>query len=112
LVGATPFWQQMGLLIGCHGLDAGHRTNPESNEQGLGKISAHANPREYSILARGSESRARHLHYQGKNYVLINALGSHEVPDGEYLYNPAANQIEYQWAQGIGSDKAPAPQAR
>jgi hypothetical protein len=34
------------------------------------------------------------------------------VPDGEYLYNPAANQIDYQWAQGIGSDKAPAPQAR
>jgi len=50
--------------------------------------------------------------YQGKNYALINVLGSHEIPDGEYLYDRGTNQIEYQWAQGIGSDKAPAPQAR
>src|SRR5262249_35128912 len=50
--------------------------------------------------------------YQGKEYALINSLGSHEVPDGEYLYDPGTKQIEYQWAQGIGSDKAPAPQAR
>jgi len=50
--------------------------------------------------------------YQGKSYVLLNSLGSHEVPDGEYLFDRGSHQIEYQWAQGIGSDKAPAPQAR
>src|SRR4029077_10524466 len=50
--------------------------------------------------------------YQGKNYELINALGSRTIPDGEYLYDPATKQIEVQWVQGIGSDKAPAPQAR
>src|SRR5262249_62136022 len=50
--------------------------------------------------------------YQGRNYVLLNSLGSHEVPDGEYLFDRGSNRIEYQWAQGIGSDKAPAPQAR
>jgi hypothetical protein len=50
--------------------------------------------------------------YQGKNYILLNSLGSHEVPDGEYLFDNSTKQIEYQWAQGIGSDKAPAPQAR
>jgi hypothetical protein len=44
--------------------------------------------------------------------VLLNSLGSHEVQDGEYLYSAATGEIEYQWAQGIGSDKAPAPQAR
>ena len=43
--------------------------------------------------------------------VLVNSLGSHEIPDGEYLYDAGSKQIEYQWAQGIGSDKAPAPQA-
>ncbi|HYL68575.1 MAG TPA: OPT/YSL family transporter, partial [Candidatus Limnocylindria bacterium] len=42
----------------------------------------------------------------------INSLGSHEIPDGEYLYDPGTRQIELQWAQGIGGDKAPAPQAR
>jgi len=50
--------------------------------------------------------------YQGKTYALINSLGSHEIPDGEYLYDSGSQKIEYQWAQGIGSDKAPAPQAR
>ena len=38
--------------------------------------------------------------------------GSHEVPDGKYLYDPATRQIEMQWVQGIGSDQAAAPQAR
>jgi len=50
--------------------------------------------------------------YQGKTYALINSLGSSVVPDGEYLYDPGTKEIEIQWAQGIGSDKAPAPQAR
>src|SRR5207244_12794196 len=36
----------------------------------------------------------------------------HEVHDGEYLYDAGTHWIELQWAQGIGSDKAPAPQAR
>jgi hypothetical protein len=50
--------------------------------------------------------------YQNKSYVLVNSLGSSTIPDGEYLYDAGSNRIEYQWAQGIGSDKAPAPQAR
>jgi hypothetical protein len=43
---------------------------------------------------------------------LINAIGSRVVPDGKYLYDNSTHQIEIQWVQGIGSDKAAAPQAR
>jgi len=43
--------------------------------------------------------------YQGKSYVLVNSLGSHEIPDGEYLYDAGSKQIEYQWAQGSGATK-------
>ena len=50
--------------------------------------------------------------YQGKSYMLINALGSSVVPDGKYLYDADTHRIEIQWVQGIGSDKAAAPQAR
>ena len=50
--------------------------------------------------------------YEGKSYVLINAIGSGVVPDGKYLYDPGTRRIEIQWVQGIGSDKAAAPQAR
>ena len=49
---------------------------------------------------------------QGSNYILLNALGSPELADGKYLYNPATQRIEVQWVQGIGSEKAAAPQAR
>jgi len=50
--------------------------------------------------------------HAGSEYWLLNALGSKTVPDGKYLYNPQTKQIEVQWVQGIGSEKAPAPQAR
>jgi hypothetical protein len=50
--------------------------------------------------------------YKGKTYVLVNSLGNRELPDGKYLYDPTTSQIEIQWVQGIGSDKAAAPQAR
>ena len=49
---------------------------------------------------------------QGSNYILLNALGSPELADGKYLYSPATQRIEVQWVQGIGSEKAAAPQAR
>jgi putative OPT family oligopeptide transporter len=45
-------------------------------------------------------------------YVVLNALGSAELADGKYLYSPSSHRIEVQWIQGIGSEKAAAPQAR
>ncbi len=45
-------------------------------------------------------------------YVVLNALGSPVLADGKYLYSPASGKIEVQWIQGIGSEKAAAPQAR
>ncbi len=44
--------------------------------------------------------------------MLVNAIGTTTIPDGKYLYDPAAQKIEIQWVQGIGSDQAAAPQAR
>jgi len=46
------------------------------------------------------------------SYVLLNAIGSSTLQDGKYLYNPATGKIEVQWVQGIGSEKAAAPQGR
>ena len=47
-----------------------------------------------------------------KHYILLNAIGSTTLEDGKYLYNPDTRQIEIQWIQGIGSEKAAAPQGR
>jgi putative OPT family oligopeptide transporter len=48
----------------------------------------------------------------GTRYILLNAIGSTTLPDGKYLLNPATHQIEIQWIQGIGSEKAAAPQGK
>ncbi len=56
-------------------------------------------------------NKASTMHHKGE-YIVLNALGSSELADGKYLYSPASGRIEVQWIQGIGSEKAAAPQAR
>src|SRR3981189_2575900 len=112
LVGATPFWQQMGLLIGVTVSTLAIGTTLNLMNKGLEKYLPTQIPVNIQALPSGVKVERETFTYQGKNYVLINSLGSHEVPDGEYLYDASTRRIEFQWAQGIGSDKAPAPQAR
>ncbi len=45
-------------------------------------------------------------------YHLINAIGSATLEDGKYLYDPVTGKLAIQWIQGIGSEKAAAPQGR
>jgi putative OPT family oligopeptide transporter len=112
LVGATPFWQQLGLLIGVTVSTVAIGATLNLMNKGLERYLPTEIPVNIQSLPSGVKIERDTFTYQGKNYALINSLGSHEVPDGEYLYDPATSKIEYQWAQGIGSDKAPAPQAR
>jgi putative OPT family oligopeptide transporter len=112
LVGATPFWQQMGLLIGVTVSTLAIGTTLNLMNKGLEKYLPTEIPVNIQSLPSGVKIERDNFVYHGKNYELINSLGSHEIPDGEYLYDPGTKEIEFQWAQGIGSDKAPAPQAR
>ncbi len=52
------------------------------------------------------------LRHEGKTYAVINVLGSTTIPEGKYLLDPASGLVEMQWVQGIGSEGAPAPQAK
>ena len=112
LVGATPFWQQMGLLVGVtvSTLAIGGTLNLMNS--GLEKYIETQIPVNIQSLPVGVKVEREAFTFRGKHYELLNSLGSHEIPDGEYLYDPSTKGIEYQWAQGIGSAKAPAPQAR
>jgi putative OPT family oligopeptide transporter len=112
LVGATPFWQQMGLLVGVTISTIAIGATLNLMNKGLERYLPTQIPVNIQSLPAGVKVERETFAYQGKNYELINSLGSHEIPDGEYLYDPGTKQIELQWAQGIGSDKAPAPQAR
>ena len=112
LVGATPVRQQWGLLVGVTVSTFAIGITLGLMNKGLEKYIPTQIPINVQSLPVGVKVERATFEHRGKNYILINALGSGKVPDGEYLYDPDTKQIELQWAQGIGSDKAPAPQAR
>jgi putative OPT family oligopeptide transporter len=112
LVGATPVRQQWGLLVGVTVSTFAIGITLGLMNKGLEKYIPTQIPLNVQALPAGVKVERDTFEHRGKNYVLINALGSAQVPDGEYLYDPDSKRIELQWAQGIGSDKAPAPQAR
>ena len=112
LVGATPSRQQWGLLIGVTVSTIAIGATLNLMNVGLEKYIPTQIPLNVSALPPGVKIERDNFEYRGKRYALINALSSGVIPDGEYLYDPGSKQIEIQWAQGIGSDKAPAPQAR
>jgi uncharacterized oligopeptide transporter (OPT) family protein len=112
LVGATPRKQQWGLLIGVTVSTLAVGGTLALMNKGLEKYVPTQLQLDLAALPSGVKVEAQSFSYKGKNYELINALGSRVIPDGEYLYDPASKQIEVQWVQGIGSDQAAAPQAR
>jgi putative OPT family oligopeptide transporter len=112
LVGSTPFWQQMGLLIGVTVSTIAIGGTLNLMNKGLEKYLPTEIPVSITSLPTGAKVERESFTYKDKSYILINSLGSSVIPDGEYLYDRDTQRIEYQWAQGIGSDKAPAPQAR
>ena len=89
LVGATPFWQQMGLLIGVTVSTLAIGTTLNLMNKGLKRYMPTQIPVNVQSLPVGVKVERDSFTYHGKNYELINSLGSHEIPDGEYLYDPA-----------------------
>jgi len=112
LVGATPVRQQYALLIGVTVSTIAIGATLNLMNRGLERYIPTQIPVTIQSLPSGVKIESDTFEHQGKKYVLINSLGSHEIPDGEYLFDPETQRIELQWAQGIGSEKAPAPQAR
>src|SRR3989449_2339572 len=112
LVGATPARQQVGLVIGVLTSVMVIGGTLILMNKGLEQYNPAQIPLDIEHPPVGVMIEDRSYTHQGKTYVLVNALGSSTVPDGKYLYHPATRRIEIQWVQGIGSDKAAAPQAR
>ena len=129
LIGATPWKQQAALMAGviiCT-FSIGATLNAMNN--GLESFQRVASPitvtqamyadgvqdkgpftRDHFTLS--SKEGAKQIISNGRSYTLLNAIGSATLPDGKYLLNPATQQIEIQWTQGIGSEKAAAPQGK
>jgi putative OPT family oligopeptide transporter len=124
LVGATPYRQQIALMIGVmvsvfvigatlmlmnFGLS---EFRPLQHSLDIDKVRAEQGLRGAAIRIEKDINDPDPQMYHDKRYILVNALGSRELPDGKYLYDPDTRQIEVQWITGIGSDKAAAPQGR
>ena len=123
LVGSTPRLQQIALMIGVcvstviigFTLTAMNtafqqfRLAPQAWDVSVGhegvsvERDAHA-PKNFTVQGGAV------LH--GEDYIVLNAIGSPVLADGKYLYSPRTKRIEVMWIEGIGSEKAAAPQAR
>jgi putative OPT family oligopeptide transporter len=112
LVGASPYRQQIALIVGVLVSSFAIGGTLILMNIGLAQYKAMQIPLDINSLPSGVERQDNAFQHEGKTYVLVNAIGSREIPDGKYLFDPATNQIEVQWVQGIGSDQAAAPQAR
>lgn len=128
LVGATPWKQQVTLMIGVVAsvLVVGYTVPFLNTAYSSFKPQVIALP----ALAQHPQAGAtglngvsiEDLHYQLpagvmqgtalRQYWELNIIGSHTIPDGKYLYNPGSGNVEVQWVQGIGSEQVAAPQAR
>ena len=124
LIGATPYRQQWALMIGVmvsvfviggtlmlmnFGLS---EFRPVQKTVNLDQIRAEQGARGAAVRIEKELDDPHPQVYRDKKYILVNALGSRDLPDGKYLYDPDTKQIEVQWITGIGSDKAAAPQGR
>jgi len=112
LVGATPAKQQLALMIGVMVSVFAVGATLNLMNVGLEEYKPANIALNINQLPSGVTVQQQSFTHAGKNYVLLNAIGSHVVPDGNYLYDPAAHEIDVQWIHGIGSEKASAPQAR
>ena len=127
ILGATPRKQQIALVVGACVSTLAIGATLQLMNQGLAEFHQTARSWDLSVPHSGVQIEEQNFHQPqirvintdktvdtraGSGYVLLNALNSAELADGKYLYNPQTQQIEVQWIQGIGSEKAAAPQAR
>jgi putative OPT family oligopeptide transporter len=111
LVGATPRAQQIGLFAGVTASATIIGITLIGMNKGLEEFRPVTLTIDTGALPQGVVVEGDKEH-EGRSYRLLNALGSETVPDGKYMLNPETGQVELQWIQGIGSERAAAPQAR
>ena len=132
LIGATPWKQQLAIMVGVIVSIFSIGATLNAMNKGLEQFQRMQKPvvfsldrlpdgvqnkgqftREHITLTpHNADSQTKEEVSNARRYVLLNAIGSTSIDDGKYLYNPATHEIEVQWIQGIGSEKAAAPQGR
>jgi uncharacterized oligopeptide transporter (OPT) family protein len=132
LIGATPWKQQLAVMIGVVVSIFSIGATLNAMNSGLEQFQRLQKPVVFSLdqlpdgvrnngkftrdritlTAHSADNRSKEELSGTKQYVLLNSIGSTTLDDGKYLYNPSTHEIEIQWIQGIGSEKVAAPQGR
>jgi putative OPT family oligopeptide transporter len=136
LIGATPWKQQVAVMVGVIVSVFSVGATLNAMNKGLESFQQLPTARSISLAAlpdgvtnqgyfkrdhvtvtirplTGSSAAATHEDLtNAKSYIVLNSIGSATFQDGKYLYDPATGKIAVQWVQGIGSEKAAAPQGR
>jgi putative OPT family oligopeptide transporter len=132
LIGATPWKQQVAIMIGVivsifsigatlNAMNTGLETFQRMQRPIVFSLNAlpdgvqNEGPfkRDHlSLTSHNTDNPTREEVTNAHQFILLNSIGSSTLADGKYLYNPRTGQIEIQWIQGIGSEKAAAPQGR
>jgi putative OPT family oligopeptide transporter len=112
LVGATPSAQQKGLFLGVLASCFAIGITLIAMNKALEKFV----PADIAVNAaappEGVNVESTTFEHGGRTWTLLNVIGSPTIAEGKYLLNAATGKVELQWIQGIGSQDAPAPQAR
>jgi putative OPT family oligopeptide transporter len=132
LIGATPWKQQFAIMVGVIVSIFSIGATLNAMNKGLEQFQQMPKPVAFSLdslpdgvqnkgqftrdhitlTAHSADDHAKVEIQDARKFVLLNAIGSRTLDDGKYLYDPATHEIEVQWIQGIGSEKAAAPQGR
>jgi hypothetical protein len=132
LIGATPWKQQLALMIGVIVCTISIGWTINAINSNLEKFLRMPRPialnlaqlpdgiqykgnfsRDIlSLSSHDSRDRSKEKLQNGRSSILLNAIGSSTLDDGKYLYNPSTGRVEIQWIQGIGSETEAAPQGR
>ncbi len=108
LVGATPWRQQVALLVGALASVA---------VIGLTLTKLNGTYTSYDHQAIHIDSLSPEMKdigpvtYEGTRYEELNVIGSRTIPDGRYYYDASAHTLDWKVQPGIGSQQMPAPQA-
>jgi putative OPT family oligopeptide transporter len=133
LIGATPWKQQIAIMIGVIVSIFSIGATLNAMNKGLESFQRLPHPIAFSLdhlpdgvqnsgnftgndritlTSHSADNHAKEEITNAKQFILLNSIGSTTLDDGKYLYNPTTGEIEIQWIQGIGSEKAAAPQGR
>ena len=106
LVGGTPWRQQVAIIVGVvtSVIVIGWTIQALNNNNRRVQEAA------YEVVLQPAPGARTETGLDGRSYRLARAGGLDQIPDGSYLVDETG-KVRYRLQEGIGSDKAPAPQA-